>query len=54
MLSANDRSRWATVHALVDDGTYVIGVREGTDEGGFSQEDTRPSFFQLEHTYENS
>lgn len=24
MLSANDRSRWATIRALVDDGTYVI------------------------------
>lgn len=27
-LGANDRSRWATVRALVDDGTYVIGRRE--------------------------
>jgi hypothetical protein len=26
--SSNDRSRWATVRALVDDGTYVIGRRE--------------------------
>jgi hypothetical protein len=25
--SSNDRSRWATVRALVDDGTYVIGRR---------------------------
>lgn len=25
---SNDRSRWATVRALVEDGTYVIGVRE--------------------------
>jgi hypothetical protein len=26
--SSNDRSRWATVRALVDDGTYVIGKRD--------------------------
>lgn len=26
--SSNDRSRWATVRALVDDGTYVIGSRD--------------------------
>lgn len=28
MFSSNDRSRWATVRALVDEGTYVIGRRE--------------------------
>src|ERR1051325_3291484 len=28
MYGSNDRSRWATVRALVDDGTYVIGRRE--------------------------
>ncbi len=28
MFSSNDRSRWATIRALVDDGTYVIGQRE--------------------------
>jgi hypothetical protein len=27
--SSNDRSRWATVRALVDDGTYVVGRRDG-------------------------
>ena len=27
-LSANDRSRWATIRALVDDGTYSIGWRD--------------------------
>ena len=27
MFSSNDKSRWATVRALVDDGTYVIGRR---------------------------
>src|SRR4051795_12889562 len=26
--SSNDRSRWATVRALVDEGTYVIGRRD--------------------------
>jgi hypothetical protein len=26
--SSNDRSRWATIRALVDDGTYVIGRRD--------------------------
>ena len=29
--SSNDRSRWATVRALVDEGTYVIGKRENFD-----------------------
>lgn len=28
MFSSNDRSRWATVRALVDDGTFSIGRRE--------------------------
>jgi hypothetical protein len=27
-IGANDRSRWATVRALVDDGTYAIGHRD--------------------------
>jgi hypothetical protein len=26
--SSNDRSRWATVRALVDEGTYVVGTRD--------------------------
>ena len=26
--SSNDRSRWATVRALVDDGTFVVGTRD--------------------------
>src|SRR5579872_4484760 len=30
--SSNDRSRWATVRALVDHGTYVVGRREKTDD----------------------
>src|SRR5216683_722716 len=25
---SNDRSRWATVRSLVDDGTYVVGRRD--------------------------
>jgi hypothetical protein len=28
MFSSNDKSRWATIRALVDEGTYVIGRRE--------------------------
>lgn len=31
MFSSNDRSRWATVRALVDDGTFVIGQRKNLD-----------------------
>lgn len=31
MFSSNDKSRWATVRALVDDGTYVIGRRTYPD-----------------------
>ncbi|MCS7271308.1 MAG: hypothetical protein NZ703_09500, partial [Gemmataceae bacterium] len=31
MFSSNDRSRWATVRALVDEGTYVIGRRHYLD-----------------------
>src|SRR5438132_13695704 len=28
--SSNDRSRWATVRTLVDEGTYVVGRRNRT------------------------
>ncbi|MGH9677123.1 MAG: hypothetical protein ACRD36_08475, partial [Candidatus Acidiferrum sp.] len=28
LLRSNDRSRWATIRALVDEGTYVIGKRD--------------------------
>ena len=31
MFSSNDKSRWATVRALVDDGTFVIGKRTYPD-----------------------
>ena len=30
----NDRSRWATVRALVEEGTYVIGWRVYNDDAG--------------------
>jgi hypothetical protein len=33
MFSSNDKSRWATVRSLVDDGTYVIGKRRFPDGG---------------------
>jgi hypothetical protein len=33
--SSNDRSRWATIRALVDHGTYVVGKREHR-EGGYT------------------
>jgi hypothetical protein len=31
MFGSNDKSRWATVRALVDEGTYVIGTRSFLD-----------------------
>lgn len=31
MFGSNDRSRWATVRALVEDGTFVIGLRSRPD-----------------------
>ncbi|HEV3238465.1 MAG TPA: hypothetical protein VGZ25_15880, partial [Gemmataceae bacterium] len=36
---ANDRSRWATVRALVDNGTYVIGHREFDEQTGLAKRD---------------
>jgi len=33
MFSSNDKSRWAAVRALVDDGTFVIGKRHFADGG---------------------
>ncbi len=40
MFGSNDRSRWATVRALVDDGTYVVGKREaGQPDRGIIFED---------------
>ncbi|HEY2787526.1 MAG TPA: hypothetical protein VGJ05_21395 [Fimbriiglobus sp.] len=36
MFGSNDRSRWATVRALVENGTYVIGRRDNFwDKSGF-------------------
>ena len=34
-LGDNDRSRWATARALVDDGTYAIGYRETTRDQNY-------------------
>src|SRR5262245_26870824 len=31
MFSSNDRSRWATIRALVEEGTYAVGQRTFTD-----------------------
>src|SRR5438128_5455718 len=33
--SSNDRSRWATIRALVDDGTFAIGRRVSDASGKF-------------------
>ena len=41
MFSSNDKSRWATVRCLVDDGTYSIGRRiypDGSDPTKFTDE----------------
>jgi hypothetical protein len=41
MFSSNDKSRWATVRALVDHGTYSIGQRvypDGRDPGNYRDE----------------
>jgi hypothetical protein len=52
---SNDRSRWATVRALVDDGTYIIGIREKIDEppgykdGGIIFEDGWQSLDKVLH-----
>jgi hypothetical protein len=39
-LSSNDRSRWATIRALVDEHTYVVGYRTITDPETGDYEDT--------------
>jgi len=38
--SSNDRSRWATIRALVDDGTYVVGKRRNFRDTAPPYEDT--------------
>ncbi len=38
MLSSNDRSRWATVRALVDEGTFVVGRRENFRPDDFDRQ----------------
>jgi hypothetical protein len=53
MFSSNDKSRWATVRALVDDHTYAIGRRvypDGRDPKRFSDEGivTEPQFKSLD------
>jgi hypothetical protein len=35
ILSANDRSRWCTIRALVDHGTYAIGRRQPNRDGTY-------------------
>jgi hypothetical protein len=53
MFSSNDKSRWATVRALVDHGTYVIGKRiypDGRDPGTYRDEGiiTEPQYKSLD------
>jgi hypothetical protein len=40
MFSSNDKSRWALVSALVDDGTFAIGRRVEVDEDGLGYKDS--------------
>jgi hypothetical protein len=42
--SSNDRSRWATIRALVENGTYVIGQRETVDPQTKAYKDTGITF----------
>lgn len=49
MFGSNDKSRWATVRALVDDGTYVIGKRHLPDGG--NKKDYRDSGIIWEPQY---
>src|SRR5947207_526759 len=44
--SSNDRSRWATVRALVDEGTFAIGRRDPTTPGGVNQYGDRGIIFE--------
>src|SRR5206468_8896325 len=44
--SSNDRSRWATVRALVDDGTFAIGRREPDEPGGANAYGDRGIIFE--------
>jgi hypothetical protein len=53
MYSSNDKSRWATIRCLVDEGTYVIGRRvypDGSDPKTFHDEGvvTEPQFKSLD------
>ncbi|OAI51341.1 hypothetical protein AYO44_00595 [Planctomycetaceae bacterium SCGC AG-212-F19] len=44
MFSSNDVSRWATIRALVDEGTYVIGQRTWLDPEHKTYKDTGITF----------
>ncbi len=44
--SSNDRSRWATVRALVDQGTFVIGRRDPAEPGGVNRYGDRGIIFE--------
>ncbi len=53
MYSSNDKSRWATIRCLVDEGTYVIGKRvfpDGHDPKTFKDEGvvTEPQYKSLD------
>lgn len=53
MFSSNDKSRWATVRALVDDGTFVIGKRaypDGRNPNNYRDEGilTEPQYKSLD------
>ena len=53
MFSSNDKSRWATIRCLVDEGTYVIGRRvypDGNDPKTFKDEGvvTEPQYRSLD------
>src|SRR5579872_3058825 len=53
MYSSNDKSRWATIRCLVDEGTYVIGKRvypDGSDPKTFKDQGvvTEPQYKSLD------
>jgi len=47
---ANDRSRWATVRALVDNGTYVVGHREFDETTGVAKREVPLSLAPIERS----
>jgi hypothetical protein len=55
--SSNDRSRWATVRALVDEGHYWIGYREFHSDGAYSDHGfviTEPAWFTIDKVLDPS